>query len=84
MKQIQLENLLVKAVIFSLALVMFIAIPWMEVLSRWGGWIYLKGICQRHNELIFKVLSYATTSVSQKLLDFFAKLTNTNKHSNTG
>jgi len=34
MKQIQLENLLVKAVIFSLALVMFIAIPWMEVLSR--------------------------------------------------
>jgi len=57
----------------------------MEVLSRWGGWIYLKGSqYQRHNELVFKVLCYATTSVSQKLLDFFVQLTNTNKHSNTG
>jgi len=85
MRQIQLESLLVKAVIFSLALMMFIAVPWMEVLSRLGGWIYLQGsLCQRHNELIFKVLCYATTSVSQYLLDFFAQLTNTNKHSNTG
>ena len=85
MRQIQLESLLVKAVIFSLALIMFIAVSWMEVLSRWGGWIYLKGsLCQRHNEFIFKVLSYAITSVSQNLLDFFAQLTNTNKHSNTG
>jgi len=33
-RQIQLESLLVKAVIFSLALIMFIAVPWMEVLSR--------------------------------------------------
>ena len=85
MRQIQLESLLVKAVIFSLAFMMFIAVPWMEVLSRLGGWIYLQGsLCQRHNELIFKVLCYATTSVSQYLLDFFAQLTNTNKHSNTG
>jgi len=34
MRQIQLESLLVKAVIFYLALVMFIAVLWMEVLSR--------------------------------------------------
>jgi len=47
--------------------------------------MYLQhSLCQRHNELIFKVLCYAITSVSQKLLDFFAQLTNTNKHSNTG
>jgi len=38
--------------------------------------------CQGHNELIFKVLYYATTlsSVSQKLVDFFAQLKNTSKH----
>jgi len=36
------------------------------------------------NELIFKVHCYATTSVYQKLLDFFTQLTNTNKHLNTG
>jgi len=71
--QIRQIQILVKAVIFSLVLIMFIAVPWMEVLSRWGDWIYLHGsLCQRHNELIFKVLCYATTSVSQKLLDFFA------------
>ena len=34
MRQIQLESLLAKAVIFSLVLIMFIAVPWMEVLSR--------------------------------------------------
>jgi len=34
MRQIQLESLLVKAVIFSLDLIMFIAVPWMEVLSH--------------------------------------------------
>jgi len=34
MRQIQLESLLVKTVIFSLALIMLIAVPWMEVLSR--------------------------------------------------
>jgi len=85
MRQIQLESLLVKAVTFSLALMMFIAVQWIEVLSRWGGWIYLKdSLCQRHNELVFKVLCYATTSVSQKLLDFFAQHTITNKHSSTG
>ena len=85
MRPKQFESLLVKAVIFSLPLIMFIAVPWMEVLSCWGDWIYLKGsLCKRHNELIFKVRCYATTSLSQKLLDFFAQLTNTNKHSNTG
>jgi len=33
MSQIQLESLVVKAVIFSLALIMFIVVPWMEVLG---------------------------------------------------
>jgi len=85
MRQIQLESLLAKAVIFPLALIMFIAVPWMELLSCWGGWVYLQGsLCQRHNELIFRVLRYAITSVSQKLLVFSAQPTNTNKHSTTG
>ena len=58
---------------------------WIEVLSRRGGWIYMWGsLCQRQNELISKVLCYATTSVFQKLLDFFAQRTNTNKHTTTG
>jgi len=84
MRQMQLESLLVKTVIFSLALIIFIAISLVEVLSCWGGWIHLQGsLCQRHNELIFKVLCYATTSVSQKLLSFFAQLMNTKKHSTT-
>jgi len=34
MSQIQLESLLVKAVIFSLGLIMFTAVLWMKVLSR--------------------------------------------------
>jgi len=34
MRQIQFESLLVKAVILSLALIMFIAVAWMEVLSH--------------------------------------------------
>jgi len=36
MRQIQFESLLVKAAIFSLVLIMFIAVPWMEVKSRCG------------------------------------------------
>ena len=35
-------------------LIMFTFVPWMEVLSRYGGWIYLKGSqWERHNELVF-------------------------------
>jgi len=38
--------------------------------------------CQGHNELlIFKVLCYVSTAVSQKMLDFFAQLKNTSKPS---
>ena len=36
---------------------------------------YICKVCQWHNELpIFKVPYYATTSISKKLLDFFAQL----------
>jgi len=44
----------------------------------------IREVCQGNNELILKVLCYATTSVYQKLLNFFAQLKNTSKHSTTG
>jgi len=48
--------------------------------------MYLHGsLGQRQNEfLIIKVPCYATASVSQKVLDFFAHLKATSKHSTTG
>ena len=58
----------------SLAVIMFIAVTRMEVFKSRRLDIsarYAKG----HNKfLVFKVPCYATTSVSQKLLDFFAQL----------
>jgi len=83
MRPIQLESLLVKAVIFSLALIMFTAVPWVEVLSCWGA-EYIWKVAYARDLMNSFSRCYATTSVSQKLLDFFAQLTNTNKHSNTG
>ena len=86
MRVIQLESLLVKAVIISLALIVFIAVPWMEALSRWGGWIYLGKVAYARDVMnsFSRCYANATTSVSQKLLNCFAQLTNTNKHSTTG
>jgi len=64
-----------KADMLSLAVIMFIAVTRMEVFKSLRrldvSARYAKG---HHRFLVFNVPCYATTSVSQKLLDFFAQL----------
>ena len=59
----------------SLAVIMFIAVTQMEVFKSLRRLDISARYAKGHNKfLIFKVPCYATTSVSQKLLDFFAQL----------
>jgi len=75
MQLIQLESLLMKADMLSLAVIMFIAVTRMEVFkSLWQLDISARYAKEHNKFLVFKVPCYATTSVSQKLLDFFVQL----------
>jgi len=59
----------------SLAVIMFIAVTRMEVFkSLWRLDISARYAKEHNKFLVFKVPCHATTSVSQKLLDFFVQL----------
>jgi len=64
-----------KADILSLAVIMFVAVTRMEVFKSLRRLDMSARYAKGPNKLlVFKVPCYATTSVSQKLLDFFAQL----------
>jgi len=59
----------------SLAVIMFIAVTRMEMFKSLRRLDISARYAKGHNKyLVFKVPCYATTSVSQKLLNFFAQL----------
>ena len=75
MQLIQIESLLMKADMLSLVVIMFIAVTRIEVFKSLRRLDISARYAKGHNKfLVFKVPYYATTSVSQKLLDFFAQL----------
>jgi len=75
MQLIQIESLLMRADRFSLAVIMFIAVTRIEVFKSLRRVDISARYANGHNKfLVFKVPCYAATSVSQKLLAFFAQL----------
>jgi len=75
MQLIQLESLLMKADMLSLAVIMYIAVTRMEVFKSLRRLDISARYAKGHNKiLVFKVPCYATTLVSQKLLEFIAQL----------
>jgi len=75
MQLIQIESLLMKADMLSLVVIMLITVTRMEVLKSLRRLDIPARYAKGHKKfLVSKVPCYATTSVSQKLLDFFAQL----------